>query len=59
MAAARHIIAGRRASGRIVELSTPELMWKRQFYVFKRQRGLLAPAALKLIEEMRAISRES
>ncbi|WPP02929.1 LysR substrate-binding domain-containing protein [Methylocella tundrae] len=47
------------ASGRIVELSTPELMWKRQFYVFKRQRGLLAPAALKLIEEMRAISRES
>ncbi len=47
------------ASSRITEIPVPDLVWKRQFYVFRRKRGLLAPAALKLVEEMRAISRAS
>lgn len=40
----------------ITELNCAALRWTREFYIFKRQRGLLAPAAIKLIDEMRAMS---
>jgi DNA-binding transcriptional LysR family regulator len=47
------------ASGPIVELPAPELLWQRQFFVFRRQRGVLSPAAMKLVEELREICRAS
>lgn len=42
----------------IVEINAPDLVWRRQFYVFKRRRGILAPAAVRLVEELRAVCRQ-
>jgi DNA-binding transcriptional LysR family regulator len=55
----RAILPLQEESGGIVELPVPDLLWRRQFYVFKRQRGLLAPAARKLIDELREVCREA
>ena len=55
----RAILGLEGAGSNIVELDVPALLWHRQFYVFRRERGLLAPAATKLIEELRALCREA
>lgn len=39
----------------IEEIHCDALTWTRVFHVFKRKRGLLAPAAVKLINEMRSM----
>jgi DNA-binding transcriptional LysR family regulator len=44
---------------RIVELPVQDLVWRRQFYIFKRRRGILSPGALQLVEELRRICQSS
>jgi DNA-binding transcriptional LysR family regulator len=53
----RAILSLHEYSGGIVELPVSALLWRRLFYVYKRQRGLLAPAARKLVEELREVCR--
>ena len=55
----RAILALEGPTSGIVELDVPDLHWRRQFYVFRRARGLLAPAAAKLVDELRAVCRNA
>ena len=54
---ARAVLTIDRGEGRIVEVTAPDLAWDRQFFVFKRAKGILAPAATKLVDELRALCR--
>jgi DNA-binding transcriptional LysR family regulator len=51
----RAVLAIDKGAGPIVEIKTPELIWDRQFSVFRREKGLLAPAAKKLVDEIRLL----
>ena len=53
----RAAIAFDKQDGRIVELPAADLLWERQFFVFKRRRGFLAPAAAKFLQELRETRR--
>ena len=54
---ARAVLTIDRGEGPISEVAAPDLAWDRQFFVFKRARGILAPAAAKLVDELRALCR--
>ncbi|MBR0754341.1 LysR family transcriptional regulator [Bradyrhizobium jicamae] len=44
---------------RIVELDVPDLLWHREFYVYRRKRGILAPAAVRFLHELQELCRGS
>lgn len=51
----RAVLAIDKGAGPIIEVKTPDLTWDRQFSVFRREKGLLAPAAKKLVDEIRLL----
>jgi DNA-binding transcriptional LysR family regulator len=51
----RAVLAIDKGAGPIAEIKTLELMWDRQFSLFRREKGLLAPGAKKLVDEIRLL----
>ncbi len=51
----RAVLAIDKGAGPIIEIKTPELIWDRQFSLFRREKGLLAPGAKKLVDEIRLL----
>ena len=54
----RSLICGDASPDPLVEVDAPDLVWRRQFFVFKRRRGVLGQGALRLVKELRAFCRD-